>query len=320
MSIFSGAWWRARFDARAQRRLERPDAALVPAASIAGRALVTVVAIMTFLASLTAGTAILIGDASRGWQDEVAREMTIQIKPSAGRDLEADTRKATELARKAPGIAAAKAFSKEDTEAVLQPWLGAGLDLAELPVPRLIVVELDPEEPLDLAKLQAELDAAVPGARVDDHRLWLARLAVMAKTVVFVAVVIFALVLTAMILAVAFATNGAMAGNREIIEVLHFVGAADDYISRQFQRHFLRLGLRGGVIGGGSAILTFLLSATLSSWWRATPGGDQVEVMFGGFALGPNVYAAIALIAAGIALVTGFVSRAIVYRHLRGLN
>ncbi len=79
------------------------DIALVPAASIAGRALVTVVAIMTFLASLTAGAAILISDASRGWQDEVAREMTIQIRPTVGRDLEADTAKAVELAQQNAG-------------------------------------------------------------------------------------------------------------------------------------------------------------------------------------------------------------------------
>ena len=142
----------------------------------------------------------------------------------------------------------------------------------------------------------------------------------MAKTVVVVAGVIFVLVLVAMMLAVAFATRGAMAGNREIIEVLHFVGAADDYISRQFQRHFFQLGLRGGAIGGGAAILAFYAASTLAAWARATPGGDQVEALFGGFSLGRNVYVAILLITAGIAIVTGLVSRIIVFRHLRDLS
>lgn len=317
-----GRFWGRKFSVLpgADGEHARTDAALVPAASIAGRALVTVVAIMTFLASLTAGIAIMIGDASRLWQDEVAREITIQIKPQAGRDLDALSEKAVALAKATPGIASARAFSRDESEAILAPWLGSGLNLDELPVPRLIVLALDPEAVLDLDSFRAELVAAVPGAALDDHRLWLARLAIMAKTVVLVAAVIFALVLTAMVLAVAFATRGAMAGNREIIEVLHLVGAADGYISRQFQRHFLRLGLRGGVIGGVLAIVAFLLSSALSSWWRATPGGDQVEVLFGGFALGPNVYAAVALIAASLAVVTGFVSRIIVYRHLRELN
>jgi hypothetical protein len=97
---------------------------------------------------------------------------------------------------------------------------------------------------------------------------WLERLAIMAKSVVFAAAVIFALVLAAMILAVAFATQGAMAGNREIIEILHFVGAADSYISRQLQRHFFHLGLRGGAIGGGLAILAFFASGTVAAFFR----------------------------------------------------
>jgi cell division transport system permease protein len=167
--------------------------------------------------------------------------------------------------------------------------------------------------------LRQALAEKVAGATLDDHRLWLSRLAVMAKTVVVVALVIFLLVLVAMMLAVGFATRGAMAGNREIIEVLHFVGAADQFISRQFQNHFFRLGLRGGGIGGGAAILVFLVLGTLSSWWRATPGGDQIEAMFGSFGLEFKGYLLIALIAAGIAVTTGFVSRIIVFRHLRRL-
>ncbi|HUZ91344.1 MAG TPA: ABC transporter permease [Methylocella sp.] len=333
MSFFSGAIRRVQAAAGNVRHLNGEgtvrrgfgrrgsrDMALVPAASIAGRALVTVVAIMTFLASLTAGAAILISDSSRGWQDDVAREMTIQIRPTAGRDLDADTAKAADLARAMPGIASVRAYTKAQAEELLQPWLGSGLDLSELPVPRLIVVGLDKEQHLDIAVLRKKLADTIPGSSIDDHRMWLARLAIMANSVVLVAAVIFALVLSAMILAVAFATQGTMAGNREIIEVLHFVGAEDSYISRQFQRHFFRLGLRGGAIGGGFAILAFLASGTIASWLRATPGGDQMEAMFGDFSLGLNIYGAIALITAGIAIVTGFVSRIIVYRHLRDLS
>ncbi|HET6378192.1 MAG TPA: ABC transporter permease [Methylocella sp.] len=302
------------------RKRARGEVALVPKSTISGHALATVVAIMTFLASLAAGAAILISDASRGWQDTVAREMTIQIRPAPGRDLDADAAKAASLAQSMPGIAAVRPYTKAQSEELLQPWLGTGLDLTELPVPRLIVVVLNPDERLDISVLRKRLAEMVPGSSVDDHRLWLARLAIMAKSVVAVAGAIFILVLAAMILAVSFATQGAMAGNREIIEVLHFVGAADSYISRQFQRHFFRLGLRGGAIGGGLAILAFIAAELLASWLRATPGGDQLEAMFGGFSLGWNVYAVIAFLAAGIAMVTGLVSRIIVYRHLRELS
>ena len=108
-----------------------------------------------------------------------------------------------------------------------------------------------------------------------------------------------------MLLAVAFATRGAMAGNHEIIGVLHFVGAEDRFIAREFQRHFLRLGLRGGAIGGGCAILLFLAAGAVRLYLRSTPGGDQLEALFGSFSLGLRGYAAIVAITLSIAIATG---------------
>ncbi len=298
----------------------RKDVPLVPASSIAGRALVTVVAIMTFLAALTAGAAMLIAHSADDWRGQVAREMTIQVRPVDGRDVDADATAAVAVARTATGIAEVYAYSKAQSEALLTPWLGTGLDLSELPVPRLIVVKLDPKATLDVEALRKAVMDKVPNATIDDHRLWLERLSVMAGTVVVIAFVVFALVMLAMVLAVGFATRGAMAGNREIIEVLHLVGAADGYISRQFQRHFFRLGLRGGLIGGGAALLVFLLSTSISALMRSTAGGDQIEAMFGSFSLSLKGYALIALITGAVAIITGFVSRIIVFRHLRRLT
>ncbi|MDO9443336.1 MAG: ABC transporter permease [Beijerinckiaceae bacterium] len=298
----------------------RRDMPLVPADSIASRALVTVIAIMTFLASLTAGAAILVSDVSRDWRSEVAREVTIQIKPAQGRDLDQEARRAEAVARGIAGVADVKPYSRADSERLLEPWLGTGLDLGELPVPRLIVVKLSPDVTVDMAAFRAELTRTVPAAILDDHRLWLERLATMARTMVGLAIVIFLLVLIAMALAVAFATRGAMAGCREIVNVLHFVGAADSYIAAQFQRHFLWLGLRGGIIGGCAALVAFLLAGVLSDLWVASPGGEQIESLFGAFALGKAGYAAIVVIAGAVALLTGIMSRSIVFRHLQALD
>ncbi len=302
------------------RLIRRQEVPLVPAASIAGRALVTVIAIMTFLAAITACTAMMIGDAAQGWNQAIAQEMTIQVRPLDGHDLEAETAKAADIARGTPGIAEVQVYTKAQSEALLQPWLGSGLDLADLPMPRLIVLKLDRTKKIDIDALRQALASQVAGASLDDHRIWLQRLALMAGTVVVVAVIIFVLVMIAMGLAVGFATRGAMAGNREIIEVLHFVGAADSYISRQFQRHFFRLGLRGGLLGGGVAVLVFLLSGAFSAFLRGTPGGTQAEIMFGSFELTAKGYIAIIVIAGAIAVTTGIVSRIIVFRHLQKLG
>ncbi len=294
---------------------------LVPVSSIAGRALVTVIAIMTFLASLAAGSAVLIAGASQDWQQSVSREMTIQVRPVSGRDVDAEVDKAVDIARHTPGIGHVSTFAKEDAQKLLEPWLGTGLDLHDLPIPRLIVLQLEPRAAMpDLAALRKSLEDHVAGASLDDHQVWLERLATMAHTVVGVAVLIFGLVLTAMGLAVGFATRGVMAGNREIVSVLHFVGAEDGYIAREFQRHFRRLGLKGGLVGGGCAALAFLLAGAITAAMAATPGGDQLQALFGAFGLGVTGYLAIAMIACGIAIATGSMSRYIVFRHLRGLQ
>jgi cell division transport system permease protein len=131
---------------------------------------------------------------------------------------------------------------------------------------------------------------------------------------------VFALMIVAMGTAIGFATRGAMAGNSEIIEVLHFVGASDAFIAREFQTHFRRLGFRGAFLGGSSAVGFFLAAAAFSSWWANSAGGAEIAAMFGVFALSPGGYGALAIVGAAIMLLTGFLSRTIVLRNLRGLH
>jgi cell division transport system permease protein len=295
------------------------DAALVPAASIASRSLVTVIAIMTFLCALAAGCGLLIAGASQEWQQSVADEVTIQVRPQSGHDIEAEVGKAAALARATAGVTRVDVYGKDQSEKLLEPWLGTGLNLDELPVPRLIAVGIDRAHPPNLGELRQSL-VSIAGASLDDHSLWFAWLATMADTVVIMAGIVFALMLVAMFLTVAFATRGAMAGNHEIIGILHFVGAEDRFIAREFQRHFLRLGLRGGAIGGLAALVVFLAAGAVRSAVRATPGGDEMEALFGSFALDTKGYAAIVVIALAIALATGVMSRLIVFRHLQRME
>ncbi|HSP26350.1 MAG TPA: ABC transporter permease, partial [Saliniramus sp.] len=251
------------------------NAPLVPVDSAASRSLVAVIAILTFLAALCAGAAELVATSSAQWQASVANEATIQVRPQAQRDTEELVAEAVAIARATPGIVAAEPFSLAQSERLLEPWLGAGLDLGELPVPRLIVLRVAEDDAVDFAALRREL-SAVPGASLDDHAQWLARLSSMAQTIVGIGAALVVLVLVATGLAVAFATRGAMAGNKGIVEVLHYVGARDSYIAAEFQNRFLRLGLKGGITGGAAAIVLFVILSMISSSWRASPAGDQI--------------------------------------------
>src|SRR5262244_1260884 len=110
-------------DAPSAQLLPRFETPIVPRATISGRALVAVVAIMTFLASLTTGAVMLVRASAAAWQSDVAREVTIQVRPMPGRDIEADVTSAAEIARGFPGIAEVRPYTKEESARLLEPWL-----------------------------------------------------------------------------------------------------------------------------------------------------------------------------------------------------
>ncbi|MGV3635637.1 MAG: FtsX-like permease family protein, partial [Pseudorhodoplanes sp.] len=111
------------------------------------------------------------------------------------------------------------------------------------------------------------------------------------------------------VLSVNFATRGAMAANRPVIEVLHYVGAQDRFIAGQFQRHFLWLGLKGGAIGGAAAILVFALIAPVEAMIRGNAGADQFAALFGSITLGFSGYLVIIAQIVVIAAVASEASR-----------
>jgi len=278
---------------------------IVPRASISGRALIAVVAIMTFLASITTGAVLLVAASAAEWQSDVASEITIQVRPLAGRELERDTVAVAEALRAQPGIVEVRPFTKGESAKLLEPWLGSGLSLDDLPVPRVVIARIAP---------------AAPSASVDDHRAWIERMRSMTGAIVFAGIGILALVIVATIISVSFATRGAMAANRPIVEVLHFVGAGDRYIANRFLRHFLRLGLEGGLIGGVAAMLLFGFSESIAGWFSGTPVGDQFGALLGTFSLRPTGYLALAAQAILIAAITAWASRRTLFATLDDID
>ena len=303
--------------AGAAPRFESP---IVPRNSISGRALVSVVGIMTFLASLTIGAVLLVNRSAESWRSDVSREVTIQVRPMANRNVDADVERAVGLAKGIAGVASVRAMSKDESARLLEPFLGAGLKLDELPVPRMVVATLASGASPDFAPLRRALANDVPSASLDDHRGWAGRMRAMANSVVAIGFAILALMLVATMLSVSFATRGAMATNRPVIEVMHFIGARNGFIAGHFQRHFLVLGLQGGLVGGGAAIVLFLIAELLGRWFGGSAAGEQTSALFGSFSIGLGGYAAVISIIVVIALVTAFTSRHTVNRTLEAID
>lgn len=302
---------------RRQSRLAlRRKNRLVPENTVAGNALATVVAIMSFLACLTLGAVTLVRDASREWQVDILREITIQIRPIEGIDVMAEAQRAATIARQLPGVASVSVLDDKENLRLLEPWLGSDLKIGDLPIPRLIVVRLSNPAAINLDELSRRLKASVQGANLDDHRRWTQRLQTMANVTVIVGGSVLLLVFVATILSVVFATRGAMASNRDVVSVLHFVGAEDGYIAREFQRHFLLLGLKGGLSGAAAAALLFAILAFAIGPSMTGAETDQVAALFGRFAVGPVGYFGTLGIAFLIAVMTAVTSRLTVYRYL----
>jgi cell division transport system permease protein len=287
---------------------------IVPERSVAGRTLLLLIAIMTFLSGVTLGAVVLVQKSAIAWSSDVGRELTIQIRPVEGQVMESNLRTAVALAEATPGVASARALSIEESEALLEPWLGTGLDLSAIDIPRLVVVQLTDPREADIEKLQRDL-LAVEGATLDTHAAWRQQLNTMAGTIVVSGLLVLAMIVLATVLAIIFATRGTMASNREIVDVLHFIGASNSFIAGEFQGRFLSIGFRGGIIGGLGAIVFFMV-AGLTAVSVSDEASQQLGIIFGRFALGFDGIIGIAAVVPVIAALTAITSRLTVRRFL----
>ena len=245
------------------------------------------IAIMTFLSGVTLGGVVLVQKSAIAWSSDVGREVTIQIRPVEGEVMESNLRTAVALAEATPGRRRGpRADASRRARSLLEPWLGAGLDLTAIEIPRLVVVQLADPADADIDKLERDL-AAVKGASLDTHAAWRQQLNIMAGTIVVSGLLVLALIVVATVLAIIFATRGTMASNREIVDVLHFIGASNSFIAGEFQGRFLlhRLPRRHRRRLAAIALLHRSSASPPAASCRSE-ASQQLGVLFGRFALG----------------------------------
>ena len=268
-----------------------------------------IIALMVYLATLALAGALMAQSAIARWSQGLSGSLTVQIMPSQDSDprvQEARVAAALALIRGTPGVTAAEALSEARVMRLLEPWLGSG-GARGLPLPALIDVRMAPGANPDLSALAVRLGQAVTGATLDDHRRWLNQLILLGRSIELVAVVILALVAAAAAAATVFGTRTALAVHRHVIEVMHLIGAQDDYVARQFQAHALGIGLRGGLTG-----LLFAVATLLAVEGLAPSGGGLLP----GLALKAWQWGALALLPVAAALIAMVTARVTVLRTL----
>ena len=295
---------------------------IVPPRSVTGRSLVVVITIMAFLASLTTGVVYLINQSASAWLQDVASEVTVQVRPADDpAQTEAKLSEISDFLSKQIGIADVRVLSQPETSALVEPWLGKVEGLEALPLPRLIAVQLDRENPPDLPTLGVALQGEFEGAMLDDHSRWQAQIRSLTSTLAVAGLGVIALVALATVAIIVSASRSAMASNREIVEVLHFVGARDRFIAQQFEKHFQTLGILAGAAGAGLAALVFLVFPLLPSLFGASPATDaELRRLVGAGTLDWLGYTLLAMVVVVVAAICRITSRFGVYRILDQQN
>ena len=256
---------------RAKNKELKRVRSLMPRSQMPLRTLMVSMTVMCYLACLAIGALVLITRAVNDWSSEIAGEVTVQVRPSDDVKMSEKLTVIAAILDKTAGVSSYEILDKQAGAKLLEPWLGNADILDQLPVPRLVAVSIDQKALPDFVLLESELKAKVTGASLDTHRRWQAELTRMGDSLVWLGVGVLILITASAIALVIFASRTALDANRQVVEVLHLVGASDPFIARQVQWQFLRAGLQSGLAGVLVGMATFVLLG-ISSGGPASSG------------------------------------------------
>lgn len=234
--------------------------------------LLFVLIVLCCLASLSVIGALAASRAADGWRSQLVGSATVVVRASERESADAAAARATEALAGVKGVIEARALEREKAEALVKPYLGPDPLPADLPVPRLVAVELDRKAPATAAALESALKTAGVDASVDDHSLWTRQIMAAGSLARWIASGLFAMILAAAAALIAFATRQGLATGHELVTVLHLAGATDAFVATQFQTRFGRMAFFAGFWGGALAVVG---AAALKLW----AGGQTVAAL-----------------------------------------
>lgn len=253
--------------------------------ALSERMLPLLVAAMAFLAALALAGWFGAAGLSRHWRQGAGASLTVQVPQPSGASAHLDqTRLAAVVAllTGTPGVASAHVLSDQELSDLLKPWLGQGAERLAIPIPAVIAVRLTDAE-ADLSPLSRRLTEAVPGTLVEDHDVWLRRLAVLARSLQACAGLALLLVAGVAAAVIAVATRAGLSTRREAIEIVHGLGATDGYIAGRFAARATLLAAVGAAGGAFAALPILLALARMAAPFSGDSGmaGDTLTAALG---------------------------------------
>ena len=235
--------------------------------ALSDRMLPLMVAAMAFLAALALAGWFGSAALSNRWQQGAGSSLTVQVPQPTERALRGDqTRLAAVLAMltTTPGVRTAHALSDEELTDLLKPWIGKGIDRVAISIPAVIAVQLTGAD-VATESLSGRLAGVAPGTLVEDHGVWIKRLAALARSLQACAALAVLLVAGVATAVIAIATRAGLSTRREAIEIVHGLGATDSYIAGRFAARATLLAAVGGMLGALLAVPVLVALATLTA-------------------------------------------------------
>lgn len=231
-----------------------------------------IISIAVFIFAITLSGVLSIDSMIDNWNKSILGSLTVQIIPNNNTNKEkskAETlayeEKAVEFLKSVNGVLKVTPLNDSQLNDLLRPWLGDGVNIADLPTPRLIDVKISPDAKIDFAQLAQDLATASPQASLDNHKLWLNKLIAFADGINLIATTVLLLVSAITSGAIFYTTQMSLGLHRNIIEILHIIGAKDAYIAQQYAKRMGFLGFIGGIIGLFFAIPAIFFLSRLST-------------------------------------------------------
>ncbi|NHN87155.1 cell division protein FtsX [Acetobacter conturbans] len=254
---------------------------LALARALPDRSLVTMVAAMSLLASLTFTGAVGARSLSDRWAKGAANLVTVQVPDpdkatsAAGRGASAATRVQAVLANleAAPAVMRAHRLDGAELDRLLRPWIG-DVGTAALPLPAVIEVDLAPGQTLP-DPLISTLKTEAPGTLIEKNDDWRAQLHAIADSLLWCAGLATLLVGVIGAAVIGMATRLGLGARRESVTILHELGASDGYVAGRFGRRVAGLSLVGGLVG---TLVSLPPIAVLARLMAPLAGGGSAEM------------------------------------------
>lgn len=226
--------------------------------------IILLIGLMTFLGFMAIAASFVLSAMTERWSSGLENKATIEIpaqtkqgKIRTDAQIKTLMNKVSKVMRANPSVKSIEILEKQDIQDLLEPWLGEGSDLGDIPLPGLVSIELMSSSQPVIKSIERDLKSVANNIRLDTHRDWLTDLLSFTGSLQFSAVLITLVIGVTTATSIAGAVSSRVAIHKKDVELLHLMGASDEYIAKQFQRHALLLTLRGAIVGGiiGGAVL-----------------------------------------------------------------